>query len=589
MFGWSGNLLNVSLSDDSISYEDTPYTHDYVGGRGLGVRLFFERASPHIDPLDPSCPLIFSLGPLNGTTAPTSGRCSAVSRSPLTMTIFDSNCGGSFATRAKACGIDAVSITGHAPSPSILVIEEGAASLVPAPQLWGTDIPTAGRTLKERYGSRAGIAMIGPAGEAGVRYATISTDDYRVFGRGGLGAVMGAKNLQAIVFKGSRKTGVADPSQLRFVREQARKLLEANPITSRGLKAFGTPILVNIVNTMGMFPVHNYQRSHTDRADEVSGEAITSTMLEKRRACTACTIQCDRVTSIGDVRSRGPEYETVWALGPNCGVFDLHAIATSNKLCNELGLDTITCGATIACAMELAERGHLDADLSFGMDISPIVRSISSREGLGDALAEGSRRLAESVGAPDYAMQVKGLELPAYDPRGAQGMGLAYAVSNRGACHLRSYILGSEVLGIPKLLDRMLTGEKVSLEITLEHLNAAVDSLSLCRFTTFALSEEYFSRMLTSVTGIEYTETDLMRIGERIWNLERLYNVRAGFSRSDDTLPPRLLDEPIVDGPAAGQVCRLDEMLPGYYRARGWDADGNPLPHKLEELGLAHV
>lgn len=589
MYGWSGNLLNVSLSDGSISYEDTPYLQDYIGGRGLGVRLFFDRASPCIDPYDPSCPLVFSFGPLNGTPAPTSGRCSAVTRSPLTMTIFDSNCGGSLATRAKACGNDAVCITGRADAPSILVVEEGTASIVPAGSLWGMDIPSAGAALKERYGTRVGLAMIGPAGEAGVRFATISTDDYRVFGRGGLGAVMGSKNLKAVVFMGSRKTAVADPVQLRFVREQARKLLEANPITSRGLKAFGTPILVNIVNTMGMFPVNNYQRSHTDRADEISGETITATMLEKRRACTACTIQCDRITSIDGVRSRGPEYETVWALGPNCGIFDLRSIAASNKLCNTLGLDTITCGATIACAMELVERGHLDAPLSFGMDLSDIIEMIARREGIGARLAEGSRRLAESAGAPEYAMQVKGLELPAYDPRGAQGMGLAYAVSNRGACHLRSYILGSEVLGIPKLLDRMLTGEKVSLEITLEHLNAAVDSLPLCRFTTFSLSEEYFSRMLTSVTGVEYSETDLMRIGERIWNLERLYNTRCGFSRDEDTLPLRLLEEPIAEGPAAGQVCLLGEMLPGYYRARGWDTEGNPLPHKLEELGLDHV
>ena len=340
-----------------------------------------------------------------------------------------------------------------------------------------------------------------------------------------------------------------------------------------------------------MFPQNNYQMSHTDKAELVSGETITSTMLKKRRACLACPIQCDRITDKNGIVARGPEYESVWALGPDCGIYDLSSIAASNRACNELGLDTISCGATIACAMELSEKGVLDLRLSFGDAgaMARLISDIAQRQGVGDALAEGSKRLAAFHGAPELAMQVKGLEMPAYDPRGAQGMGLAYAVSNRGACHLRSYILASEILGIPKLLDRMLTGEKVSLEVVLENLNAAVDSLALCRFTSFALSEEYYSRMLTSVTGEEYSENDLLRIGERIWNLERIFNNKAGFSHEDDTLPYRILNEPVTSGPAKGQVCRLGEMLPQYYRARGWDTQGRPTERKRAALGLSDV
>jgi len=590
MYGWTGRLLDISLSNEAATYIDTPFLHDYIGGRGLGARLFYERASHSINPFSPECPLIFSFGPLTGTISPTSGRFSAVSKSPLTNTIFDANCGGFFAGKAKACGIDAVCLIGSCQSPSVLVIDENGVTFDNAKMLWGCDIPATATKLKAKYGKGIGILAIGPAGENKVLFSTISTDGFRVFGRGGLGAVMGAKNVKAIVVKGKRRTTVADKEQLKFVCDQSRKLLEANPITSIGLKMFGTAILVNIINTMGIFPNYNYQYSQTDKADMVSGETITNTILKKRKACLACSIQCDRTTDANGVISRGPEYESLWALGPDCGIFDLNHIARSNKLCNELGLDTITCGSTIACSMELCERGCLSEGIRFGeKGMHDIIRKIAYRDGFGDLLANGSKRLAEAAGRPELAMQVKGLEMPAYDPRGAQGMGLAYAVSNRGACHLRSYILASEILGIPKLLDRALTKEKVSLEVVLENTNAAVDSLALCRFTSFSLSEEYYSRMLSSVTGVEYSENDFIKVGERIWNLERLFNNKAGFTHEDDTLPSRLTSEPISSGPAKGQVCRLDEMLQDYYKSRGWDGKGQPLQYKLKELGLENV
>ncbi|HOP09708.1 MAG TPA: aldehyde ferredoxin oxidoreductase C-terminal domain-containing protein, partial [Candidatus Methanofastidiosa archaeon] len=391
-------------------------------------------------------------------------------------------------------------------------------------------------------------------------------------------------------FEGKRRTEVHDSEQLKFVCKQARKLIEANPITSKGLKVFGTAILMNIINGMGIFPNYNYQHSHSDKASLVSGETITTAMFERRRACQSCYIACDRITNYNGIISRGPEYESIWALGPDCGIFDLGSIALSNYLCNKLGMDTISCGSTIACAMEMGQTGAFDSGLKFGQnDLSEVIGSIAYRRGIGNELANGSKRLSEKYGAPDLSMQVKGLEMPAYDPRGAQGMGLAYAVSNRGACHLGSYILSSEILGIPKLLDRDLTKEKVSLEVVLENLNAAVDCLALCRFTGFALSEEYYSRMLSAVTGVEYTENEFISIGEKIWNIERIFNNRAGFTKEDDRLPKRLLEEPVREGPAKGKVCRLDEMLPLYYKARGWDDEGAPMDHKIRELGIENV
>jgi aldehyde:ferredoxin oxidoreductase len=494
------------------------------------------------------------------------------------------------AGKGKGCGIDALIIKGRSDSPQVLRICEDGVQFDDGSGLWGQDIEQCTHFLINRYGKDTGALMIGPAGENGVLFSTISTGDLRTFGRGGLGAVMGSKKVKAIVFEGRRRTEVYDNEQLQYVCKQARRLIEANPITSKGLKAFGTPILMNIINGMGMFPNYNYQHSQTDKASLVSGEKITETMFERRRACQACYIACDRITNFNGIISRGPEYETVWALGPNCGIFDLGSIALSNYLCNKLGMDTISCGSTIACAMELNQRGLIENIVEFGQkDLSDVLNSIAHRRGFGDKLANGSKRLSEEYGEPELSMQVKGLEMPAYDPRGAQGMGLTYAVSNRGACHLRSYILSSEILGIPKLLDRDLTKEKVSLEVVLENLNAAVDCLILCRFTGFALSEEYYARMLSAVTGVDYTENEFISIGEKIWNIERIYNNRAGFTKEDDRLPKRLLEEPIREGPAKGKVCRLEEMLPLYYKARGWDSDGVPTDQKIRDLGIEDV
>ncbi|MEM3026938.1 MAG: aldehyde ferredoxin oxidoreductase C-terminal domain-containing protein, partial [Thermoproteota archaeon] len=324
-------------------------------------------------------------------------------------------------------------------------------------------------------------------------------------------------------------------------------------------------------------------------AKNIAGEEITRRLLVKPKACFGCRIACGRGTRLDSVEGEGPEYETVYALGSCCLLWDLETIWRANHLCNDLGLDTISTGVTIACAMELSEKGMLPEKVKWGdgNKIVELIEKTAYRNGLGNDLAEGSRRLAEKYGDPDAAMQVKGLELPAYDPRGAKGQGLAYATSNRGGCHLRSYIIGLEILGVPKRIDRFSTVNKAGLVIYQQNLYSAMDTLVACRFTGYGLDEEYYSRMLSAATGVKYTAEDLMLVGERIWNLERLFNIREGFSRKDDTLPKRLLSEPLTSGPTKGQVVELDQMLEEYYRARGWDKEGRPTKRTLERLGLA--
>jgi aldehyde:ferredoxin oxidoreductase len=354
------------------------------------------------------------------------------------------------------------------------------------------------------------------------------------------------------------------------------------------LPEFGTPVLVNLFNELGVFPTFYFQGSQFANAGKISGEAIAETIYSGRTGCYRCPVQCSRMIKTGALTMAGPEYESLWALGPECGIDDLEVIARANNLCNLLGLDTISTGVTIGCAMELEERGLLQTGLKFG-DTSGLllaIKQIANREGVGDLLAEGSRRMADKYGCVQYSMQVKGLELPAYDPRGMQGMGLGFATSNRGGCHLRAYMVGPEALGVPKMVDRFSTGGKAGLTITQQNINAAIDSLSICRFINLAVSEEYFARALTAVTGINYRAQDLHRIGERIWNLERLYNLKAGVDPSFDTLPPRLLEVPIAEGPSLGRTVELKPMLAEYYRFRGWDAAGIPTPKKLQELEL---
>lgn len=593
VFGWMGKILRVDLSTGQIAEEDLQdnVRTTWLGGRGLGASILFKEVPANCDALGPENKLIFATGPLTGTRVPTSGRFSVTTKSPLTGTIFDSNAGGVWGVRFKRCGYDALIIEGESPKPVYLSITDDGAAICDAGHLWGLDVHAASSRLEAESGRGVSVACIGPAGERMVKMAAIINDRHRALGRGGVGAVMGAKKLKAVAVGGSKKVPVAEPDQLDFVVYETNKWLKANPITSQGLPEFGTAVLVNLFNELGVFPARNFQQSYFSDALNICGETLAETITVKRRGCYGCPIQCARVTRAGSEEGEGPEYESIWALGPQCGIGDLEVIARANYLCNRLGLDTISTGVTIGCAMELREKGIFSSGPTFedARALLETIKKIAFREGIGDLLAEGADRFAGGLGAPEYAMQVKGLELPAYDPRGLQGMGLGFATSNRGACHLRAYMVGPEVLGVPKMVDRFATGGKAGLTIVQQNVSAAVDSLIICRFAGLAVSEEYFVRLLSAVVGIKYQTQDLHVIGERIWNLERLYNLRAGFGARDDTLPGRLLHQPVAEGPSRGCTVKLDEMLGEYYRFRGWDQSGAPTAKKLRSLGLEEI
>jgi aldehyde:ferredoxin oxidoreductase len=412
-----------------------------------------------------------------------------------------------------------------------------------------------------------------------------------VAARGGPGAVMGSKKLKAVLVSGSKKVRVADPDALKFFVGETRKKLNESPITSQALPKFGTNVLVNVINTHGLLPIRNFQEGTSPDADGVSGETLTEKVLKKRSACYGCPIGCGRKTATPNESGDGPEYETVFALGPECGVFDIEKVTEANYLCNDYGLDTISTGVTIGCAMELSQRGILCEKIEFGDGeiVKSLVPMIANREGIGDSLAEGSKRFAGSLGSPEYSMSVKGMELPAYDPRGSQGMGLAYATSNRGGCHLRGYMIGWEVLGVPKLIDRFNWSGKADLLVRGQNQYAAMDSLIVCKFVGYNVNEEYLSRLLTAVTGEGYVQEDLMEIGEKVYTLERAFNAREGFDRKDDCLPPRFLNTPLEEGGSKGSVVHLEQMLDEYYSIRGWDENGLPVRETLDRLDLEFV
>jgi len=557
MYGWMGRLLRIDLSTKKVTVETWPdeIRSKFPGGRGLGAYIIHKEVGPATDPLGPDNRLVFAVGPLTATKIPTSGRFSVSTKSPLTGTIFDSNSGGIWGVRFKKCGYDGLIVQGRADKPVYIKITDDLVEINDAREYWGSDVhDTTSKLLREAGDDGYSVACIGQAGENQVKLAAIMNDRNRALGRGGVGAVMGAKNLKAVLVKGTKKVPVADRDKLDFVLYETNKWIKANPITSQGLPDFGTPVLVNLFNEMGIFPARNFQDSQFESAGKISGETLADTLTVKKTGCYACPIQCTRITRTKNNTGEGPEYESIWSLGAQCGISDLETIAEANYLCNRLGLDTISVGVTIGFAMELQEKGVYNTGLNFGDadKLLNLITDIALRKGTGADLAEGTRSLAAKWGGQDFAMQVKGLELPAYDPRGVQGMGLGFATSNRGGCHLRAYMVGPEALGVPKMVDRFATSGKAGLTIFYQNINAAVDSLILCRFLGLAVSEEYFARLLSAVTGETYQPQDLHIIGERIWNLERLFNLREGFARPDDTLPPLPVNRRCVLLPAQG-------------------------------------
>jgi aldehyde:ferredoxin oxidoreductase len=592
MAGWCEKVLDIDLN--AQTYRTYPLDMDlarlFVGGRGLGARLLWDLVGPAVDPLSPENVLIFAAGPLTATGYQTSNRFSVSTKSPLTGTILDANSGGFWGMQFKKSGFDAMIVRGRAEQPVWIEIKPGEVLFHDAAELWGMRVRAVSKLLGQNN-NRRNVLCIGPAGENLSRMAAIMNDGERSLARGGPGAVMGSKNLKAIVVEGKDRPEIDDPDQFKFMLYESRKLLAASPLTSQALPEFGTVVMMNIVNNIGALPTRNHQQTQFEGAEAISGETLTEKYLVKNASCWACPIGCTRVSRTEKVEGEGPEFETTWAFGAQCGIDDLEAIIEVNSLCNDLGIDTISAGSTIACAMELSEKGYLDSGLRFGRAdlLSTCVEDMAYRRGLGAEMADGSLRLATKYGHPELSMSAKGLEMPAYDPRGMQGQGLLYATSNRGGCHMRGNMLGPEVLGLPKLIDRFQVQGKSSFVILHQNSSAAIDSLVLCKFTNLGVADEYFARVLSAVTGIHYATGDMIRVGERVWNLERLYNLREGFTREDDTLPPRLLNEAPAEGPSQGWVVQLEPMLKEYYRGRGWDENGVPSPKKLAELGLANL
>lgn len=591
MNGWMGKIVRVNLNTSKISRQklDENVAKNFLGGRGLGVKVLYDELKPKTNPLSPENKIIFAAGPVTGTKAPTSGRYCVVSKSPLTGTIFDSHSGGFWGPELKFAGYDAIIIEGRAEEPVYIWINNETVEVREASDVWGQDTHMTTEKLTKETDMNAKVACIGPAGERQVLLAAIINDKHRAAGRGGLGAVMGSKNLKGVVVRGTSRVDVADVEEFSEILDESLMVIRKNPITDKSLPTLGTAVLVNLVNEHGMYPTRNFQEGVFEDAEGVSGEKITETILVGRRACYACPIACGRVTKTSEKEGEGPEYETAWAFSAQCGINDLISVTHANYLCNELGLDTISTGSTIGCAMEMSQKGFLKEKIEFGdaKKLVELMKKIALKEGIGKELADGSKRFADKYGCPELAMQVKGLEMPAYDPRGVQGHALAYATSNRGGCHLRAYLIGPEILGAPALVDRFKPDGKADLVINFQNLFATLHSMILCVFTSLALNPNHYAKFLTTITGLTFTGEDLMKIGERVWNLERLFNIREGFGRRDDTLPPRFLKTPLPEGGSRGRTVFLEEMLKEYYDLRGWDSEGLPLRSKLTELGIS--
>ncbi len=626
--GYAGRVLFVDLR--ARTFEFTPLDEEtarlYIGGKGYGTRLLYDLTEPGLDPLGPGNPLIFATGPLNGSVAPQSNRFAVVCKSPLTGGIGNATCGGSFSFGMKKGGIDVLVVQGAADAPVRLEIDGDADEVrfEDARELWGLGTYETQKRLGKLPTKGWSHAVIGPAGENLVRYAGIVSNE-RIAGRTGVGAVMGSKALKAVSVRGSRKLDMEDPAKFKEYTKEVRQIFKDHPVLGESMKRFGTGAIVNTTNGRNIIPTRNFQRGHFEHAMKVSGEYMEDHELKGvKTSCIHCPVTCGRDVDVEGVgRVKGPEYETLALLGPNLEIGDLKKVSEWNYHADDQGMDTISLGAVLSFAMELGERGMLDAPLHFGdpAGVTEMIQQIGARDGLGDDLAEGVKRMAEKYGGKEFAMHVKGLELSAYDPRGSYAQGVEYATTNRGGCHVQGASMYMESTG-PLTINPQSLKLKADIPVIQQNLACAINSMVLCIFTTYGMIPKavhemdpnsllyraitkifensgptmriamslkgrpmmWFEKWLTYITGQTFSSGHLQEIGGRIFNLERMYNLREGMTGAADTLPHRILYEPTFKGMDSGHP--LDKLLPRYYRNRGWDAGGVPTQKTLDRLGV---
>jgi aldehyde:ferredoxin oxidoreductase len=614
LYAFMGKILRVNLTEAKISEEDIreDWAEKYMGGAGLATKYLYEEVGKGIDPLGPENPLIFMTGPLTGTASASASRYSVVAKSPLTGIWGHANSGGSFGPALKRSGYDGIIFQGISPEPVYLKIEDGKAGLCDAKQLWGKRVPEVEDLIQNASDQKMTMACIGAGGENLVRYAAIMNNKHRAAGRCGLGAVMGSKRIKAIACAGRAPISLANKDAFQERAKRQIDLLDES-ILKVGFEAFGTNMVSDMVNARGGYPTRNWQEGVFEEIDEVSAQALTDKVFIKGVNCFACPVACGRGTEIKDGpwkghKGEGPEYETTNTLGALSGVSDMNAITMANYLCNEYGLDTISAGSTIAFAMECYEKGILTKEQCGGLEIKfgdaelvvDLIKKIALREGVGNLLAEGTRAMAEKLGkgSDHFAMNVKGLELPAYDPRAAKICGLGYVTANRGGDHITGYVEGPTFIDAPFLLvddskieDPFVADPKeAKVLVDMENALSMFDALGGCKFMGILLTAQDYVDLLNNATGWNLDVDEFRKSGERIYNLMRAYCVREGINREADTLPKRLMEDPLPEGPAKGMVIEketLEMMKDAYYEFRGWDkATGIPTPEKLRALEL---
>ena len=604
--GYADHVGRIDLTAGQVTYEAIPeeWKIKYIGARGVGVKYVFDNG-PKVDPLSPDNMLCFMNGPLTGSEANMSGRMAVVTKSPLTGTITDSHHGGWSAARLRWAGFDGLVFKGKAAKPVYAYVHDGVVELLDASEVWGKGVHDTVKFFREKYGEKdLSVIAIGPAGEHLVKFACWVNENDRASGRGGTGCVGGSKNLKAVVIKAEKKlVKAADRDKWKVAHQKAlAEIMDERVVTSPrkgGLSVYGTNVLTNIVNNIGAYPTKNSQfTAFGDQAELLSGEYVKQNILVDDPTCHACPVACKKEVEVKEGPWKGlhmesVEYEPCWSVGANCGNSDVNTVAKMIDLCNDYGIDAIETGHPLSVWMEATEKGWTNGEggLKWGdpMGMTEAARKIAFREGIGDVLANGANATAKHFGHPEIAMTAKGQGIPAYDPRGIKGMGLGYATSNRGACHLRGYTPAAEVvgnvLGPSTVSDPLAWKGKGEMNFIFQNVHAVSDCLDVCKFATFAESLDSFAAQYEAITGVKSDANHLLKVGERVYNLERYYNNLNGFGEGSDTLPDRFTKEASTMPGSMGQVCELDDMLAEYYEKRGW-VNGVVPEAKLKELEI---